>query len=195
MKISIRDIAIGILALVLAFGLFEYHQESLQLQAMNITVKTQQATINDLKNAMEARNKKLDETIAELEKTRQKVKTPTQAVAEIPNYLPPLPIPTHVNTIPSPTNPQLQVPDSITIPHEDFQALLNYEITAKENAAKLAVAQQDIIDLQKQVVALTKQRDAAVQAAKGGTFWHRLKHTMKVAAIGAVVGAILVVVH
>lgn len=80
-------------------------------------------------------------------------------------------------------------PDAIaTIPQTDLPVLRDYVESCKECALRLSNAQQDIASKDQQLKlageqlsAMQQERDAALQAMKGGSFWHRLTHNAKLA--------------
>jgi hypothetical protein len=55
--------------------------------------------------------------------------------------------------------------------------------------AQLAAAKQDSTDNAAKLAAVTKERDAAVATAKGGTFWQRLHRNALWFVVGASAGA------
>jgi hypothetical protein len=89
------------------------------------------------------------------------------------------------NPIPKPGQPV----DAV-LPAADLKPLYNYALDCKVCQAKLAAAQADLTDEKTKSAALTKQRDDAVTAAKGGTVLHRILRAAKWFAIGAAAGAI-----
>ena len=68
-----------------------------------------------------------------------------------------------------------------TIPAVDLKPLFDRLSDCKACDAKVTEQGSEIAQL-------TKERDDAVKTAKGGSFWHRLKHDAKVIAIGGAVG-------
>ena len=75
------------------------------------------------------------------------------------------------------------------IPTADLRPLFDKIQSCRSCETQLAVSQADLSDEKTRSAALTKERDAALTSAKGGTFWHRLKQNAKWLAIGAAVGA------
>ena len=73
-----------------------------------------------------------------------------------------------------------------TIPQPDLPVLRDYVESCKECALKLSTAQQDITSKDQQLKlageqlsAMQQERDTALKAMKGGSFWHRLTHNAK----------------
>jgi hypothetical protein len=91
--------------------------------------------------------------------------------------------PTSAQASPEP-NPQ------ITLPAQDLKPLYNFTLDCQACQAKLAGAQGDLADERAKSAALTRERDAALQAAKGGTLWRRITRAAKWFAIGAAAGTL-----
>ncbi|MGC1482356.1 MAG: hypothetical protein WA789_01065 [Candidatus Acidiferrum sp.] len=81
-------------------------------------------------------------------------------------------------------------PDAI-LPAADLKPLYDFALDCKACQAKLAASQRDLIDEKTKTAALTKERDAAVTAAKGGTVLHRILRAAKWFALGAAAGAVV----
>ncbi|MGB8476471.1 MAG: hypothetical protein WCE61_20515 [Candidatus Acidiferrum sp.] len=80
-------------------------------------------------------------------------------------------------------------PDAV-LPAADLKPLYDFAIDCKACQAKLAAAQSDLNDEKTKTAVLTKERDAAVTAAKGGSVIHRILRAAKWLLIGAAAGAI-----
>jgi len=76
------------------------------------------------------------------------------------------------------------------IPAADLKPLYDYVLDCKACQAKLTAAQNDLTDEKTKTATLTKSRDDAVRAAKGGSIWKRTTRALKWFAIGAAAGAI-----
>jgi type II secretory pathway pseudopilin PulG len=70
------------------------------------------------------------------------------------------------------------------IPSADLKPLFDYIQDCRACQAQLAVAKQNAADDASKIAALTKQRDAAITATKGGTTWCRLRRNALWFAIG-----------
>ena len=90
----------------------------------------------------------------------------------------------------TPTN-QEELPDapSAQIPAADLKPLFDYVQDCRSCQAQLAAAKQNSTDNAAKLAALTKERDAAVTTAKGGTFWQRLHRNALWFVVGAGAGA------
>jgi hypothetical protein len=84
-----------------------------------------------------------------------------------------------------------ELPDapSAQIPAADLKPLFDYVQDCRSCQAQLAAAKQDSADNATKLAALTRERDAAVTTAKGGTFWQRLHRNALWFIIGAGAGA------
>jgi hypothetical protein len=76
------------------------------------------------------------------------------------------------------------------IPAADLAPLYNYVQDCRACQLQLTAAKQNASDDAAKIRALTRERDAAVTAAKGGPLWLRLKRNAHWLAIGAAVGAV-----
>jgi hypothetical protein len=90
----------------------------------------------------------------------------------------------------APTSQQ-DLPDapSAQIPAADLKPLFDYVQDCRSCQAQLAAAKQNATDNAAKLTALTRERDAAVATAKGGTFWQRLRRNALWFIIGAGAGA------
>jgi len=80
---------------------------------------------------------------------------------------------------------------AVQFPVEDLKPLYDFVQDCRACKAQLDAARADLTDERATSAALTKQRNAAVKAAKGGSFWSRLGRNVKWFALGAGVGVIL----
>jgi hypothetical protein len=96
--------------------------------------------------------------------------------------------------VPSATRPE-ESPDAALpsgptaqIPAADLKPLYNYIQDCRACQAQMATASQNSADDAAKIAALTRQRDAAITASKGGTFWRRLRRNALWFAAGAAAG-------
>ena len=82
------------------------------------------------------------------------------------------------------------LPSTAEIPAADLAPLYNYVQDCRACQLQLTAAKQNATDDAAKIRALTRERDAAVTATKGGPFWLRLKRNAHWLAIGAAVGAV-----
>jgi hypothetical protein len=190
------------------------HDDQLRLQA----VLTSQKQLLDAADARERdRQASLKDTLAQIEALKRSAKTPAQILRELPQFLSlPQPItlspPTTGNTAPpahgetsapsskgqgiaSPEPPSansakdLPTSPSAQIPAADLKPLFDYVQDCRACQAQLAAARQDTADNAQKIAALTRERDAAITAAKGGGFWRRLRRNALWFVVGAGAGA------
>ena len=166
-------------------------KNSVQLAA---TLATQNALIEQASVREEQRNKDLTAALATIAAAKKHVQTPQQAADAIPSVLPPLPLPIKIsipNLAQSPLPLQDDVaPASISIPQSDLKPLYDSLQDCRACALERDATKKDLLDEQSRVAALTRERDAAITAAHGGTFWSHLKYAAKWFAIGAATAAI-----
>lgn len=124
---------------------------------------------------------------------KRRVQTPQQAAAALASVLPPLPLPlSHVppQLSPVPALTPAPAPDSLIVPPADLKPLYDVLADCRACALERDALKSDLADEQAKTAALTRQRDAAMAAARGGAFWPRLRRAAKWFAIGAAVGAL-----
>jgi hypothetical protein len=143
-------------------------------------------TANDLKTQ-----------IAAITAQRAIIVTPQQATA-IANTLPNLPQQVVVQQVPAkpatPTEPAQVATQQIVIPQADIPAFQKYKLDCDESNAELTACNLNLHTagiIQQgtaaQLKAMTVERDTWEVTAKGGTFWHRLKHDVVVIGVTAAV--------
>jgi hypothetical protein len=81
------------------------------------------------------------------------------------------------------------------LPAEDLKPLYDFALDCKACQAKLAAAQADLTDERAKTAVLTRERDEAVHAAKGGSLLRRLARNAKWLVVGAAAGAIAAKAH
>ena len=166
------------------------------------------------------RDAHLEQTLASIAAEKRNVTTAAQIVRELPQQIS-LPMPITLQT-PDPlskpqketcssgpvcgpeglestlprTNPTSNVPAAQAIlPIEDLKPLYDFALDCKACQAKLAAAEADLADERAKTAVLTRERDEAVRAAKGGSLLRRITRNAKWLAIGAAAGAIAAKAH
>lgn len=108
------------------------------------------------------------------------------------------PAPSPSDTKSLPTAPQPSIPCGpadtagncvVQMPSADLKPLYDFTQNCRECQLRLAAAQQDHSDDLARLDSLTRERDAAITAAKGGSFWRRLRRNALWFVIGAGVAA------
>jgi hypothetical protein len=126
--------------------------------------------------------------------------TPCVAKKGCPSPIPPSAATSPTGTLPAfesplaaPTSqPDLPEAPSAQIPAADLKPLFDYVQNCRSCQAQLAAAKQNATDNATKLTALTRERDAAVATAKGGTFWQRLHGNALWFVVGAGAGAVAV---
>ncbi len=148
------------------------------------------------------RDSQLVQTLATLAAEKRTVTTPAQIVRDLPQQIS-LPSPIVLQPAPSP-NPGSEptragaaadpARDSnqtqAVIPAEDLKPLYDFTLDCKACQSKLTTTQGDLADERSKTAVLTRERDEAVRAAKGGSVFRRMARAAKWLAIGAAFGAI-----
>jgi hypothetical protein len=195
-KLEIAAAILGLVAVAIVGGSWiGAREEAIKLKA---TLDAQNAVISDAGKREAQRDAALKDSLAAVEDLRKRTQTPQDAIRALPQVLP-LPQPITLN-LPAAVlqadpsraglKPDAPVPQTATIPAADLKPLFDFAATCKECQQKLAAATADKVDDAVKITALTKERDAAVTAAKGGSKWQRMKRAAKWFAIGAGAGAI-----
>lgn len=86
-------------------------------------------------------------------------------------------------------------PSRLVLPLEDLKPLYNFALDCRACQAKLAAAQADLADERAKTAVLTRERNEAVRAAKGGGVLRRIVRNAKWLAIGAAAGALAAKAH
>jgi hypothetical protein len=161
------------------------------LNAQQQIIATSAKQAKDIQDAEAERDKVTAANVAALQAAAARQTTPAEIAAWLPKQIQtPQPI---TFTIPQATA-QNPTPAAIaSIPQADLPALRDEVTQCQVCAQKLSGAQSDLAsEREKEVLAgeqlsaMTKERDAAVTAAKGGSIWRRIGHDLKV--IGITVG-------
>ncbi|MGC2887992.1 MAG: hypothetical protein WB627_02925, partial [Candidatus Acidiferrum sp.] len=76
------------------------------------------------------------------------------------------------------------------LPAADLKPLYDFAMDCKACQAKLAASQSDLSDEKTKTAVLTKELDAAIRAAKGGSALRRIASAAKWLVLGAAAGAI-----
>jgi len=202
-------LATTLLVAILAVAIFEAwraeHRASAQLDAELATTKQALAAADARQHD---RDTQLAQTLSSIAAEKRAATTPIQILHDLPNVislptpltLPASPAPSPGQTAQSPDGksapgiggsaPDSPKPQQVLIPAEDLKPLYDFGLDCKACQAKLAAAQGDLTDEKTKTTALTKERDEALKAAKGGSVLRRIARAAKWFAIGAAAGAI-----
>jgi hypothetical protein len=152
------------------------------------------------------RDARLAETLTALAAQKRTVVTPAQIVRELPREIG---LPSAIvlqsaaanSSVPNQTDKQpsgsatsaheaKQSESQAVLPAEDLKPLYDFTIDCKACQARLTAAQTDLTDEKTKTAALTKERDHALQIARGGSPFRRIGRAAKWFLIGAAAGAI-----
>lgn len=164
--------AVGLLALAgaaLAVSYLDMQRAAAQLQQQ---LKDDRSQIASIVADAQAR-------MAALAAQKQQIVTVPQIVKALPQAFGPMPQPITVTPPAAPTEPLV-----VNVPQPDAKPLFDELVTAQQDKIALATCQQ-------QLTVTERDRDAAVKAAKGGSFWHKAAGTAKAVAIGIGIGVAL----
>ena len=158
---------------------------------LTATLATQKSIIEQASAREQQRNAELAEALSSIATEKRRVQTPKQAAEAIPTILPPLPLPIRISLpdITQSPNPGDPSPASISVPQSDLKPLYDSLQDCRACANERDATKKDLADEQARAAALTRERDAAIAAVRGGSFWSRLKHATKWFVIGVAVGA------
>jgi hypothetical protein len=171
---------------------------------------TAKQSLTQADDRQHTRDSQLLQTLATLAADKRNVTTPTQIIRELPQYLN-LPTPLALQPA-TPSQPESQPPTKpgrradanpnpgapaqnnqqpqVVIPTEDLKPLYDFTLDCKACQTRLSATQADLTDEKAKTTALTKERDEALTAAKGGSILRRITRAAKWLAIGAAAGAI-----
>lgn len=194
-------IALLVFAGILFYGWIGSHDATIRMQA---TLDAQQAVIaksneqtKQLQDADKERSTQEAATLDAMQRLVASVKTPQQIAQWLPQNVP-TPQPFVIN-VPQPTAANPKPDATATIPQDDLPALRDYTEKCNECSVKLSASEADVTSREEQLriageklSATERERDAAITAAKGGTWFQRFKKATKYILIGAGIGAVAV---
>jgi hypothetical protein len=166
---------------------------------LKAAVQATQKALADADARQQSRSSDLAQLLAQLNKKKTTIQNPAQIVRALPDVLP-LPTPLTLEAQPAgaglpatqggskqpvePPNPKVQ------LPAEDLKPLYDFAVDCQECQAQLAAGQANLKDEQTKTQALSRERDAALQAARGGSVLRRVVRAAKWFVIGAAAGAV-----
>jgi hypothetical protein len=199
--------------LLLAFTIYVSWQADRRDRAQLASqLAASQKTITDAAASQHDRDTLLNQTLAQIAAQKQAAVSPAQILKDLPGALSlPVPIalqtqgaqadpapnslakqgaPGQISTLPNNPSPKSGQPVDAVLPAADLKPLYDFALDCKACQTKLAASQSDLTDEKTKTAALTKERDAAVRAAKGGSVLRRIARAAKWFAIGAAAGAV-----
>ncbi len=177
-----------IAVLFLAFARRSARGDTAQLNSM---LASQNTVIQQAEAREQQRDAQLTTALAAIAAQERAVQPPQQAAQAIPSVLPDLPLPISVQipnlstAKPGDTPP----PATSTVPQADLKPLYDDLQDCRASAAQLDTTKKDLTTEQARPAALTLERDDALTAARGGTYWARIRRAAEWFASGAAAGA------
>lgn len=214
MRRTLEIAAFLVALLIAALALHAFLASRADQRQLQSTLAAQKQLLDAADARERTRDASLTSTLAQIDSLKRATQTPVQIIRDLPKYLPlPQPItlappvssadaPTQQGTGPSPkltptipasplsSQPTAGLPPAPTaqLPAVDLKPLYDYVQDCRSCQAQLAAAKQDSADDSSKIAALTRERDAAVTAAKGGSFLRRLRRNALWFGLGAAVG-------
>jgi hypothetical protein len=189
--IRLAEIAFALVLVAIIF--VSWREDRRDRSELAIQLAAAQQALNAADARQHDRDAQLQQSLAAIAQTKRIVQSPIEILADLPNELP-LPTPLAFNRSNLPDSPQAKGSGTqtaqVVIPPEDLKPLYDFALDCKACQSKLATTQADLTDEHTKTVTLTKERDAALQAAKGGTLLRRIGRAAKWFAIGAAAGAL-----
>ena len=160
-------------------------------QQLAATLASQNATIQQSGDREKQRDSQLATALAAIQSEKRAIRTPQQAAKQLPDVLPPLPLPVsiHVPDLSTKLPPGESPAASVSIPQADLVPLYDDLQDCRASQAQTDTLQKDLADEKAGSAALRQERNTAVTAARGGSVLQRLKRAAKWFAIGVAVGA------
>jgi hypothetical protein len=211
-KLTLRLAELAISA-ILATSLFlAWRAEREDRSKLTAQLAVAQQSLTQATDRQQSRDTDLLHTLADLATQKRQVQTPQQILQALPQQIPlPQPIAlappqTSASSGPTATKPG-STPDSpkdtaaqskkpiapepqAVIPSADLKPLYDFALDCKACQSKLTTAQSDLADEKSKTATLTKERDAAIRAAKGGSTLQRFARAAKWLLIGAAAGTL-----
>ncbi len=206
-----KIVEMGLAALVIALAAaalessISASRDERQLQA---ALADQRKIISSASARELQRDEALRNVTDDIANLKRKIRTPEQVVQEMPKYLR-LPQPITMSDsafrsasapksmslftrklVEKPQVPEPSSPDAplANIPTVDLKPLFDVVQDCRVCQDKVAAANQDAADEGTKLAAVTRERDLAIKAAKGGGFWQRLRRDLTWLAAGAAAG-------
>jgi hypothetical protein len=153
-----------------------------------VTLATQKNIIEQADIRERDRSEQLASALAKIAAQKRRVQTPVQIATALPALLPRLPVPISLQLPPLVLDPSHETArPPIAIPVEDLKPLYDGIQDCRACALERDAYKDQLTSERARATALTRERDAAVTAARGGNWWARMKHGAKWFAIGVVV--------
>lgn len=191
MKLTLDKIVLVIALLASALLADSWRTARHDSQQLAATLAAQNTVIQQAGDREKQRDTRLTAALATIQTQKRTVRTPQQAAQQLPSILPllPLPISVHDPNLSAPLSPGEIPTTTISVPQPDLVPLYDDLQDCRANADQADSLKKDLSDEKNRSAALQRERDAAVAAAHGGTFFVRLKRSAKWFVIGAATAA------
>jgi hypothetical protein len=218
MRIWIKIAGVAVFATLAASVYFAWQGARKDQAKLQSELKTTQEALADATARQTTRDAALKTLLAGLKKQKAEVQQPAQVITALPGVLPlPQAITLESTETVGPTvqrsgtrsGDQHKVPASHPLsgqadggrsarpaqekadfPTADLKPLYDFAVDCKACQAQLAASQADLKDEQAKALALGRERDDALKAARGGSVLRQVARAAKWFAIGAAAGAI-----
>jgi len=205
MTLRLKLISSTITLALCVSALLAWRDAKQQQAVLQAELKTTQQTLAEATARQASRDAVLNTLVTQLNRQKAKIQTPAQVIAALPQVLP---LPQTITLDPgkagrnsqvtqsAPSTTPKNAPDppkpaaAATLPAADLKPLYDFAVDCKVCQAQLAAAQADLKDEQAKEQALSRERDDALHAAKGGSVLRRVARAAKWFAIGAAAGAL-----
>lgn len=191
MKPTLHSIVIALTLIAAALIAEAWHEARRDAQQLAAALAAQNNTIQQAGDRERQRDSQLAAALAAIQAQKRSVHTPQQAASHLISVLPPLPLPVSIQALnlSTPTLPKETPAATISVPQPDLVPLYDDLQDCRASLAQNESLQRDLADEKSRSAALLQERNSALAAAHGGTFFLRLKRAAKWFAIGAAAGA------
>ena len=160
-------------------------------------LKSSEQALQEANARQESRNANLEQQLGQIQHEKMMVQKPAEVVKALPDVLPLPKALVLEEQAQAPTNGPaagVEKPDApspkVEVPAEDLKPLYDFALGCKACQAELATAQADLKDEKTKTEALSRERDEALRAARGGSVLGRVARAAKWFVIGAAAGAV-----
>jgi len=175
---------IAVLALA-ALGFRSWLAEHDQRVQMTATLTAKNEVLASYDKRLADRDGQYKQQLVALQASKQTVRTPRQIASALSQAVH-LPEPIKLEPAVSPVTGQPQAnQENAVLTGPNLKILYDRVSTCEICELERAKLKADFADQAGKYKTMTEERDTAVRAVKGGTFWRRMGHTLKVAAITA----------
>lgn len=192
------EILAGVVMMLTGIALLAaWRSESRAHAALELQYVNSQKVLAEASARQRDRGEQLQKSLHSLSSLKQTVRTPKQVVQELPDLIP-LPEPIALQSTRSSALEDASAPvrsnsppdaPQAKIPASDLKPLYDYAVDCQICRKELAVTQADLEDEKAKTAMLSRERDNALQLARGGSPIQRFGRAAKWFLIGAAAGA------